>query len=272
MKKQDIPDSRMDVYKWIKIGQSSILIILGILFAITSILNKGADSKESVGLMLSISIGVIATVYGLMDILSGYLLYRNPYNQDCLIGAAVLSLATVLFIKRDIINEILSYFVSIFMIIAAILLVIHGVDTIVGKGVKKSVPKAVLAFILAGLFVGLGITYLVFYIKDNGTVELMMLLVVGIILIIAGIASLAVILIKIKNTNHMLKQQKIEEEQESQRKINENDCPTNTDVKIIDISDLKKKPKGSSKNGEQSLIVVEEDKDGSAIVPAEEDK
>jgi hypothetical protein len=272
MKKQEISDEKMDVYKWIKIGQAAILIILGILFVMTGILNRDTSDKSSIGMMLSISIGVIVTVYGLLDILSGYLLYRNPYNQDCLIGEVMLALATVLFIKRTIINEILSYFVSIFMIIFALMLVLHGVDMIIGKGIKKSIPKAVFAFILAGVMVALGITYLIFYIKDNGTIEIMMLLVVGVILVMLGIASLSIIIIKIRNTNKMLKQQKLEEEQENQRRINENDHPTNTDVKIIDISDLKKRPKGSSKNEEQSLIVVEEDKDSTAVVPTEEDK
>lgn len=270
MKKQDIPSDRVDVYKWIKIGQAAILMILGILFIITSLLNKGKDSKDSISMMLSISVGVILVVYGLLDILSGYLLYRNPYNQDCFIGEALVSLATVLFIKRDVINEVLSYFVSIFMFVFAAMLIIHGVDMVIGKGVKKSVTKGVFAFILSAILLGAGITYLIFYIKDNGTIEIMMLFVLGVVLIALGVASLSIILIKIKNTNKMLKEKKFEEEQENQRKVNDNGTPTNTDVKIIDISDLKKKSKSSSKKEEQSIIVVEED--NSSIVPTDKNE
>ena len=211
--------------------------------------------------MLSISVGVIAAVYGALDILSGYLLNRNPYNQECLIGEMVLSLATVLFIKRDIINEILSYFVSIFAILFALMLVLHGVDLLIGKGIKKSLSKGVTSFVLAGLLVGAGVTYLIFYINKRETVEVFMLLVLGIVLVILGIASLAVILIKIRNTNKMIKEHQIEEELQSQHQVNSEDHPTNTDVKIIDISDLRKKSKGSSNKEEQNLIVVEEDKD-----------
>ncbi len=267
MKITEATEERIGTYKWIKIGQSAILIILGILFVITAVINY--KNNESVSAMLSISVGVIAAVYGALDILSGYLLNRNPYNQECLIGEMVLSLATVLFIKRDIINEVLSYFVSIFAILFALMLILHGVDLIIGKGIKKSLPKAITAFILAGLLVGAGVTYLIFYINKRETVEVFMLLVLGIVLIILGIASLAVILIKIRNTNKMIKEHQIEEELQSQHQVNSEDHPTNTDVKIIDISDLRKKSKGSSKSEEQNLIVVEEDKESPFPAPTD---
>lgn len=267
MKITEATEERIGTYKWIKIGQAAILIILGILFVITAVINY--KNNESVSAMLSISVGVIAAVYGALDILSGYLLNRNPYNQECLIGEMVLSLATVLFIKRDIINEVLSYFVSIFAILFALMLILHGVDLIIGKGIKKSLPKAITSFVLAGLLVGAGVTYLIFYINKRETVEVFMLLVLGIVLIILGIASLTVILIKIRNTNKMIKEHQIEEELQSQHQVNSEDHPTNTDVKIIDISDLRKKSKGSSKSEEQNLIVVEEDKESPFPAPTD---
>lgn len=261
MKSMDISESKIDIYKWIKIGQAAILIILGILFVITAIMNR--DTEQSIGNMLSISLGVILAVYAVLDILSGYFLYRNPYNQDCIIGEVLLALSTVLFIKRDIINEILSYFVGILAIIVALVLILHGVDRIVGKGIKKSIPKAVLTFILAGLLIASGIVYLIFYVNQKATVEIYMLLVLGVVLAVLGIASLSVVLIKIKNTNKALKEQQIQAEQETQMKIN-TDHPTNTDVKIIDISELRKKNSDKKpKEGNQDIVVVEEDDDKS---------
>ncbi len=256
MKKEEVSDNRIDIYKWIKIGQAAILIVLGALFIITALLNK--DTTNSIGNMLSISLGSILAVYSILDIISGYFLYRNPYNQDCIIGAVLLSLSTVLFIKREVISEVLSYFVGIFVIISALIIILHGVDLIIGKGVTKSIPKAVFAFILAGIMIATGIVYLIFYVKEKATIEIYMLLVLGVALVILGIASLSILLIKIKNTKKMMKEKRLQEEQETQKKVNE-DHPTNTDVKIIDISELRNK-ENPSKDG-QNIIVVEEDDD-----------
>ena len=178
MKKENISENSIDVYKWIKIAQSSILIILGVLFVITALTHK--DSQGSVDTMLSISLGVILTVHSLLDILSGYLLYRNPYNQDVITGTVLLSFAVVLFIKRDIINEVLSYFVACIAIIYAILLIIHGIDMCIGKGTKKSVSKAVLGFVLAFVLIASGIVYLIFYTTKKESVEIYMLMILEI--------------------------------------------------------------------------------------------
>lgn len=258
-KDEMISDNRVDVYKWIKIGQAAILIILGILFVVTALLNR--DTHAEVGSMLSISLGVILCVYGLLNVLSGYLLYRNPYNQDCLIGAALVSLATVLFVKRDVINEILSYFVSIFIIVCALLLVLHGVDMIIGKGIRKSIAKGVISFVLAALLIGISIAYLIFYVREKATVEIYMLLVLGVVLVILGIASLSILVIKIRNTNKMLKEKKFQEEQETQHSINKQDHPTNTEVRIIDINELRKGNKPGKGSDEQEITVIEDDDD-----------
>lgn len=258
-KDEMISDNRVDVYKWIKIGQAAILIILGILFVVTALLNR--DTQAEVGSMLSISLGVILCVYGLLNVLSGYLLYRNPYNQDCLIGAALVSLATVLFVKRDVINEILSYFVSIFIIVCALLLVLHGVDMIIGKGIRKSIAKGVISFVLAALLIGISIAYLIFYVREKATVEIYMLLVLGVVLVILGIASLSILVIKIRNTNKMLKEKKFQEEQETQHSINKQDHPTNTEVRIIDINELRKGNKPGKGSDEQEITVIEDDDD-----------
>lgn len=247
----------LDVYKWIKIGQAVILMILGILFVMTALLNK--DSEEGIGLMLSISVGIILAVYGILDIISGYFLYRNPYNADVIIGEVFLALATVLFIKRDIINEVLSYFVSILVIIIALILVLHGILHITGKGNQKSVVKGVISFVVAGALLALGIVYLVMYLTSKQTVEIYMLLILGVVLFILGVAALSIMVIKIRNTNRMLKEQKIKEINEF--KTNTNDVPTNTTVKIIDINELKKTKKlnNSKKDTATSIIVVEDD-------------
>lgn len=251
----------LDAYKWIKIGQSLILILLGALFVVTAILNR--DTETSISTMLSISIGIIVAVYGLLDILSGYLLYRNPYNTDVILGEVMLALATVLFIKRDIITEVLSYFVAMFMIYCAAMLILHGVILIVSnKSKSKPVFKITLSFILAALVLGAGIVYLILYIKNPATVEIYMLLILGFVLIAIGIALLSLLIVKIKNTNKSLKEQEIKKQQEF--KINNSDRPTNTNVKIIDVSDLKKKNKLIEDEEEDnstatSIIVLEDD-------------
>ncbi len=264
MKNIDLNDSRIDVYKWIKIGQAAILMILGALFIINAWLNK--DNSDGGTIMLSISVGIVVAVYGILDILSGYLLYRNPYNHEVVFGEVLLTLAVILFIKMDIINEILSYFVAIFVIIVAALFILHGVDKLVGKSVEKSKVKAVFAFILAAILLGSGIFYLIVYISNKTAVETYMLMIVGTVLVILGIASLSLLLMKIRNTKRALKEEQLKQEHISKPNT---DHPTNTDVKIIDISDLRKSNKKNSDDESSDIIVVEED-ENTAVVPKSE--
>ena len=254
MKKLEMNDSRIDVYKWIKIGQASILMVLGILFIINAWVNK--DNEASGSVMLSISVGIVVAVYGVLDILSGYFLYRNPYNHEVIFGAVLLTAAVILFIKLDIINEILSYFVSIFVIIISALLILHGIDKIAGKSVEKSTVQAVLALILAALLLGSGIFYLIMYVSNKAAVENYMLLVVGAVLFILGISSLSVLLVKIRNTKRAIKEEQLKEKTASKPNT---DHPTNTNVKIIDISDLRKHHKKNSDTA--SLVVLNQDKE-----------
>lgn len=264
MKKEQMNDSRIDVYKWIKIGQAAILMILGALFVINAWINK--DNETGGTIMLSISIGIVVAVYGVLDILSGYLLYRNPYNHEVIFGEVLLTLAVILFIKMDIINEILSYFVSIFVIIMAAMFILHGIDKIVGKSVKKSKVKAILAFVLAGIMLGGGIFYLIMYVINKTVVETYMLMVVGAILFILGVASLSVLLIKVRNTKKAMKEEQIKEDHEFKPNT---DHPTNTNVKIIDISDLRKHNKKNNDEESADIIVVEED-ENTAVTPKSE--
>lgn len=191
-------------YKWVKLGQAFILIVLGAMFILTSLVNK--DTSGDVSLMLSISVGTVITIYGILDILSGYLLYRNPYNKEVFVGMTYLSLGVVLFVKRDILNEVFSYYVSFMFMVVSAMFVVHGLYKLFNKK-DKSVKSAVLAFVLAGLLLAMGVVYLILYLNQTNTVQIYLLLVLGVILVIAGITLFISVLVKAKNTDKYFEEQ-----------------------------------------------------------------
>ena len=249
---------RINVYKWIKILQAIILMVLGILFIVMAI---SSGNGGDISLMLSISAGIVLAVYGVMNILSGYLLYRHPFNEDVLTGEMAIAFAIVFFIKRDVLNEILSYFVIAFFFCFSAMLIIFGIDNCIHRNsLKHGLRKGVFAFIGAFILACGAGAYTYFYLHNQSDVERYMLMIVGALLIFAGIASLANTLVKAHNTKVALKQQKLAMQQ--QQKADENTAKENKEVKVIDISDLRKE--SQKEEPESDKIVVEEAEDNSS--------
>ena len=256
---------RINVYKWIKILQAIILIVLGILFVVMAIFSgNGGD----ISLMLSISAGIVAVVYGVMNILSGYLLYRQPFNHDVLIGELAVTTGIVFFIKHEILNEILSYFVIVYFFVFAVMLILFGVDCCVNrKTIKHGVTKGVFAFIGAALLAAGAGVYTYFYLNKRTEVERYMLMIVGGLLVLAGLFALINTLVKAHNTKVVMKQKQIE--REKQAKASAASEKENKEVKVIDISDLRK---NSAEIPESDKIVVEEDDKDDEDTKKEEEK
>ena len=124
------------VYKWIKLCQSIILRVLGVIFFVLGRRSKDGGIKEDV---LSYSIGIVFAVYGIRNILSGYLLNRNVTNSDVLFGLRSISFSLVLFCKTDIITIRFPIFLITFLYALSARRIVTGVDHIIGKGTKKSI-------------------------------------------------------------------------------------------------------------------------------------
>ena len=225
-----ITKENVGTYKWVKIAQAAILIILGAMFIVTSLVNQNSDGDVS--LMLSISIGTVVVIYGVLDVVSGYLLYRNPYNREVLIGGVFLSLGVVLFVQRDILNQIFSYYVAILFIVMAAIIVVHGLINVLGK--NKKTKTGVLAFVVAGLMLAVGVTYLILYLNNINKIQIYMLLILGVILVIAGVTLFISLLIKAKNTDAYF------EEKDKEKELDGVDAPAPNETKTKKFRFFKK--------------------------------
>lgn len=229
------------VYKWLKIAQSLILVALGIIFAACSASAMKSGSDSSFFGALPVCIGVVLSIFGLLDVLAGYYLHRNLMSEEILLGSLSISASIVLFVKSaesvDLLSEVLSIFIVMMLFVYAVLCVIYGVDRILGKkGLTKNVPFAVFSFIGAVVLLGLGIAYLVLQNKYASQISQLMFLVVGLVLIVLGFVSFVSLLMKVRATNKALKLE--EQKRESEEETRKEDM--NAEVKVVELDELKR--------------------------------
>ena len=220
-----LPDSgEINTYKWLKIVQSIILIALGLILTIISIYNDPKNG-DSAALALGYSVGSILTVYGIINILAGYLLFRSPFSSEIPTGVITICFAVVVFFKPNLIDTILPYVIMTALFSYFAILVIYGFDMIIWRE-EKNKFKGVVSFIESGMLLVLAIIYIVLWNidKTKASIEKCISIIVGIILILVGIFSLISTVRKVKNTKEALKEQeemKIIDEENKKEKVEE---------------------------------------------------
>lgn len=285
---KDIDDGTINQYKWLKIAQALILIVLGLIFVLTAWL-----SEDGVNNALSYCLGVVFAAYGTVNIVAGYLLHRTALNSPVFIGLLAIAFSVIFFYKSDLLAQILSPFLITLLIGVSILLVVNGVDKILssnktkkkialekakedgkdfelikrlGNSVHQDVKSAVIAFVVAALVIAMSVVYLYFYLTQKAQVEKYLVIAVGIATFILGIASMVSVLRKIRSTKDFLMEEKMKEQTPT---YNDSDEVRNTDVRIIDISELKSKrtrrrkalpkPKAEEEDEKEELSAVSGD-------------
>ena len=220
-----LPDSgEINTYKWLKIVQSIILIALGLILTIISVYNDPKNG-DSAALALGYSVGSILTVYGIINILAGYLLFRSPFSSEIPTGVITICFAVVVFFKPNLIDTILPYVIMTALFSYFAILVIYGLDMIIWRE-EKNKFKGVVSFIESGMLLVLAIIYIVLWNidKTKASIEKCISIIVGIILILVGIFSLISTVRKVKNTKEALKEQeemKIIDEENKKEKVEE---------------------------------------------------
>lgn len=220
-----LPDNgEINTYKWLKIVQSIILIALGLILTIISVYNDPKNG-DSAALALGYSVGSILTVYGIINILAGYLLFRSPFSSEIPTGVITICFAVVVFFKPNLIDTILPYVIMTALFSYFAILVIYGLDMIIWRE-EKNKFKGVVSFIESGMLLVLAIIYIVLWNidKTKASIEKCISIIVGIILILVGIFSLISTVRKVKNTKEALKEQeemKIIDEENKKEKVEE---------------------------------------------------
>ena len=225
---------KIAVYKWIKIIQSLLLIVLGFTLILISAIRINKEMTTSVE-SISYCVGVAFFTYGIINMVSGYLLEHSPNNREVLMGIAFSSLGICFIDNPVIITNIFPILIISCAYLFSIMLIIYGVEKIIGKQVKKNIPMSVLIFICAAALIALASLY-IFYYKDTSVMNYA-LAALGFLLAVLGISSIVLVLIKIKNTKEVEKEEEIKRMHEAELARENQDVET----KIIDISELRKK-------------------------------
>lgn len=256
-------DIKIAVYKWIKIIQSLLLIVLGFTLILISAIRINKEMTTSVE-SISYCVGVAFFTYGIINMVSGYLLEHSPNNREVLMGIAFSSLGICFIVNPVIITNIFPILIISCAYLFSIMLIIYGVEKIIGKQIKKNIPMSVLIFICAAALIALASLY-IFYYKDTSVMNYA-LAALGFLLAVLGISSIVLVLIKIKNTKEVEKEEEIKRMHEAELARENQDVET----KIIDISELRKR--NGKKVYTREIALPKEDNENNEDVKDEEVK
>lgn len=263
MQNTNSKDIKIAVYKWIKIIQSLLLIVLGFTLILISAIRINKEMTTSVE-SISYCVGVAFFTYGIINMVSGYLLEHSPNNREVLMGIAFSSLGICFIVNPVIITNIFPILIISCAYLFSIMLIIYGVEKIIGKQVKKNIPMSVLIFICAAALIALASLY-IFYYKDTSVMNYA-LAALGFLLAVLGISSIVLVLIKIKNTKEVEKEEEIKRMHEAELARENQDVET----KIIDISELRKR--NGKKVYTREIALPKEDNENNEDVKDEEVK
>lgn len=211
--KKKMPDNaNIAVYQWLKVVQAIILVVLGIIFIITSFYNgtqnEDSDNTSNVIVISGYIVGAVFAVYGVINILAGYLLLRGPFAHEVPTGVLALCFAVVFFCKPELFEELLPYVIMTALCAYFTILFIYALDLLLWKE-KENKFLAGVFFTTSIIILAIAITYIIMWnipsLKKN--IQKCITIVVGAILIVLGILSLVNTIKKVSNTNAIIKEQ-----------------------------------------------------------------
>lgn len=194
----------VDVYKWLKVVQSLILVALGVILMVTNI----AREEGSDGQALGYSVAVILSLYGLLELFAGYLFHRSVFNQEIIFGTVAVALSVTLYVNPTIVNTLLFPFLIGALFTYAAVLVVSAIDEIVyKKSEKRATLYGVLDVLAAVIFVVAAIVFIIFNANEGEQVIRYLIVVMGAVLIALGIFLLVRCLVKAHETKKLLKEE-----------------------------------------------------------------
>ncbi len=178
MSKKLLSEKDVISYKRVKIIQSALLIIFGIVLCIFS---NSADVQNALGYITA----SIILLYGALTIGFGMIFVKGILSIENVTGAALISLAVLIFVNPEIVMEYLAVFAGTMLLVFALIFIIEIVIAIVSKTTKSAM--FVIDILAAFIFLILGILTIYFnYSSESSTLRMILIILIGITLIIAG--------------------------------------------------------------------------------------
>ena len=176
------------IHKAIKILEAIILIILGVI--VCGFANN-EDLQGSIGYCLAF----ILLTFGLFNVAFAYLFKKGVSSLDTIFGVFLISLGFLLIIESNVLNEYIPIFFGIMLITYGTIFLI---ETLVLSFRLKKNPNLAIKFaffmVITIILLGGGIVIVLF----RESLDTLILILVGIILVLVGVLSLVHLFTKLK--------------------------------------------------------------------------
>ncbi len=178
MSKKLVSEKDVTSYKWVKIIQSGLLIVFGLVLCIFS---NSTDVQNALGYITA----SIVLLYGVLTIGFGMIFSKGILSIENVTGAALISLSVLIYDNPLIVLEYLGVFAGTMLLVFALIFVIEIVIALISKNSSKFLLA--MNIVAAIIFLALGIATLIFnYSSSNDTLKMILIILIGVILIIAG--------------------------------------------------------------------------------------
>lgn len=182
---------RLVAYKWLKMVEALVLIIVGVVFA--CFYNNG-DFASAVGY----GFAVVLLVYGIIEIVGSLLLKRSVFSSEIILGLIIIAVAVMLLVYSGKLsdnpgefNALITWFFGIFIAGYAIVLVASGIMEIVPKkDEKKRLPLGILELVVAAALIALDVVLWVFGFKEESATNPVLVLIIAVSLILMGLIAI----------------------------------------------------------------------------------
>lgn len=199
---------RIVAYKWLKLIESLVLIIVGIVFAC---FYNNAGFVQAVGY----GFAVILLVYGVIEILGCLLLKRSIFSSEIILGLIIISVSVMLLVYSGKLsqnpqqfNELITWFFGILIIGYSIVLIASGIMEIIpDKAGRRKLALGICELVFAAALIALDVVLWIFGLGQEES-NPVLVLIIAIALILMGF-------IAIGNTVLAVRTQKILEKDPS---------------------------------------------------------
>lgn len=169
-------------YKWVKIIQSLLLIVFGVVLCAFS---GSKDIQNALGYITA----SILLLYGILTIGFGLIFSRGTLSAENVSGCALVALSVLIFITPDIVMNYIPTFAGVMFLSFGMIFLIEGIINSTNR--NRHIRFAVLNYLLFTLFAILGIVTLVLNYSsvesNQDLIKMILIIFIGIILIISGI-------------------------------------------------------------------------------------
>ena len=165
------------IYQAIKILESLILVIIGIIICIFS-------GNQNLQNAISYCVAIIALVFGLLTIAFSYLFSKGIGSIDTISGTFMISLSILIIVNPNIVTDFIPLFFGILLIVYAVIFLIETFNIGLNLKINKGATLKFFGYLILSILLLVGGILVVCFLER---VSQIINILIGTILIIVGI-------------------------------------------------------------------------------------